>query len=75
MARRSPGSYSALEDLGRVRLSRHFFLRDFLYSEIGSFHGVPNLPEDPDLAIAAGTRLCEELLDPLTETFGPLHIR
>lgn len=75
MARRFPGTYTALEDLGRVRLSRHFFMRDFLQSEIGNFYGKPNIPDDPELAIAAGTRLATELLDPLVETFGPLAIR
>ena len=64
-----------LENLGRVRLSRFFFMRDFLYSEIANAHGIPNIPSDPDLAIAAGTKLCEELLDPIVETFGPIHVR
>jgi hypothetical protein len=73
--RRSPATFTALEDLGRVRLSKHFFLRNFLHSEIGNFHGRPNIPEDPDLAVAAGTRLATELLDPLVETFGPIEIR
>lgn len=73
--RRRPGSYAGLEELGRVRLSRHFFLRDFLYSEISNFHRVPNIPDDPDLAIAAGRRLCEELLEPIVETFGPVAVR
>ena len=73
--RRTPQSYSGLEDLGRVRLSRYFFMRDFLYSEIGNFHAIPNIPVDPDLAIAAGQQLCEQLLDPLTETFGPIAVR
>ena len=50
-------------------------MRDFLYSEIGSFHGVPNLPRDPDLTIETGRALCTELLDPLEETFGRLAIR
>lgn len=72
---RRPASWTALEDFGRTRLSRHFFMRNFLYSEIGNFHGIPNLPEDPGLAIAAGRRLAEDLLDPLVETFGPLAIR
>lgn len=72
---RRPRSMWSLETLGRVRLSRHFFMRDFLYSEIGSFHRIPNIPEDPDLAIANGRRLCEELLDPLQETFGRIAIR
>ena len=73
--KRKPQSYSALEDLGRVRLSRHFFMRDFLYSEIGNFFGKPNIPDDPNLAIAAGEKLCQELLDPLVETFGPIAVR
>ena len=72
---RTPRSYDALDRLGRTRLSAHFFFRDFLQSEIGSFHRIPNLPENPDLAIAAGRRLCRELLDPLVETFGPIFIR
>ncbi|XDB00289.1 hypothetical protein AB1M95_15990 [Sulfitobacter sp. LCG007] len=65
----------SLETLGRVRLSRHFYMRDFLFSEIGGFHGIPNIPECPDLAIAHGRMLCTELLDPLEETFGRLAIR
>lgn len=72
---RKPGSVKGLEDLGRVRLSKNFFMRDFLYSEIANFYGIPNIPEDPDLAIAAGTRLCEELLEPLQATFGRISIR
>lgn len=72
---KSPTSIDGLEKLGRVRLSRNFFMRDFLYSEIANLHGVPNIPEEPDLAIAAGTRLCEELLEPLNATFGRIAIR
>ena len=53
---RKPGSVSSLEELGRVRLSENFFMRDMLYSEIANFYGIPNIPDDPDLAIAAGTR-------------------
>ena len=44
---RMPTSMKALEKLGRVRLSAHFFMRDMLYSEIASFHGIPNIPDDP----------------------------
>ena len=72
---KTPGSMKALEDLGRVRLSQNFFLRDFLHSEISDFYRIPNLPEDPDLAIEAGTQLCRQLLEPLQQTFGRLHIR
>lgn len=64
-----------LEELGRVRLSASFFLRDFLHSEIADFYGIPNIPDDPDQAIAAGRKLCEELLEPLQATFGRLAIR
>jgi hypothetical protein len=72
---RSPKTVRAAEELGRVRLSPSFFMRDFLYSEISNVHGIANLPEDPELAIAAGRRLCEELLEPLQASFGRLAIR
>ena len=65
----------ALEELGRVRLSPNFFFRDFLYSEIANFHGIPNIPDDPELAIAVGRKLCMELLEPLRARFGALAIR
>lgn len=64
-----------LEELGRVRLSRHFYFRDFLYSEIGNIHRIPNLPDDPELAIETGRAFCETLLDPLEETFGRIAVR
>ncbi len=64
-----------LETFGRVRLSQHFFMRDFLYSEISNFYGLANIPENPDRAISAGKRLCTELLDPLVNTFGPIFVR
>ena len=65
----------ALEAFGRERLSRHFFMRDFLYSEIAAVHGIPNVPDDPELAIEAGRGLCEQLLEPLREVFGHITIR
>ena len=64
-----------LEELGRVRLSPHFFMREMLYSEIANFHGLPNIPDDPELAIAAGRQLCEQILEPLRECFGHVSIR
>ena len=72
---RKPGSMQGLEELGRVRLSPNFFMRDFLYSEIANFHGVPNIPEDPDLAIAVGKCLCADLLEPIQDAFGRIAIR
>jgi hypothetical protein len=72
---KKPQSMRALEALGRVRLSENFFMRDFLYSEIANFYGIPNIPDDPDLAIAAGRKLCEEALEPLRARFGRISIR
>lgn len=71
----APPGYHKLEDLGRVRLSRSFFLRDFLYSETANFFGLQNIPDNPDLAIEAGKRLCAEVLEPLQSAFGRIHIR
>lgn len=72
---RKPASMWSLETFGRVRLSQHYYMRDFLMSEISAFHGVPNIPNNPDLAIENGKRLCQDLLDPLEETFGRVAIR
>jgi hypothetical protein len=57
------------------RLSQSFFMRDFLFSEIAAIEGLSNLPDDPELAIAAGRGLCENLLEPLQATFGRIAIR
>lgn len=72
---RAPRSVRGAEAFGRVRLSQSFFMRDFLHSEIADVHGLGNLPDDPDLAIAAGRGLCENLLEPLQATFGRIAIR
>jgi len=72
---RKPTSVATLTDLGRVRLSKSFFMRDMLHSEIAAFHGLLNVPDDPDLAIAAGKRLCEDLLEPLQDHWGQIAIR
>ena len=66
---------AALDDFGRVRLSEHYFMRDFLYSEVAEVHGVPNVPDDAELAIEAGRGLCENLLEPLHSIFGHVTIR
>jgi hypothetical protein len=75
MSKTSSHSVSSLTELGRVKLSKHFFMRDMLYSEVAAIHGLLNCPDDPDLAIAAGKRLCEELLEPLQARWGRLAIR
>lgn len=72
---KAPTTVSGLNDFGRIRLSQHFYMRDFLYSDIAAVHGMLNAPDDPDLAVAAGTRLCEDLLEPLQRVFGRIAIR
>lgn len=72
---KAPTTVSSLEKFGRIRLSKSFFMRDFLYSDIAAIHGLLNAPDDPELAVMAGTRLCEDLLEPLQDRFGRLAIR
>ncbi|MFM0323327.1 hypothetical protein [Caballeronia glebae] len=72
---RTPRSVRAVEHFGRARLSRSFFMREFLFSEIACIEGMRNMPDDPQLAIAAGRALCEHLLEPLQATFGRVAIR
>ena len=64
-----------LDDFGRERLSKHYFMRDFLYSEIAAAHRIPNLPDDAELAVRAGKALCRNLLEPLRRVFGHVTIR
>lgn len=72
---KKPMTVAQATELGRAQLSRTFFMRDFLYSDIAAIHGLSNLPSDPELAIAAGTRLCEDILEPLQDAFGRIAIR
>jgi len=66
---------SDLTELGRVRLSDHFFMREMLYSEVANACGVPNIPENPDLAVEAGAKLSQFVLEPLRKAFGHIAIR
>jgi hypothetical protein len=72
---KTPKSVRGAEDLGRVRLSQNFFMCDFLYSEIANIVRITNLPDDPELAIAAGKSLCVNLLEPLLASFGRVVVR
>lgn len=72
---RRPASMWSLETFGRIRLSKHFYMRDFMYSEISGFHGIPNVPDDPDLVVENGRAFCTALMDPLEETFGRVAVR
>jgi hypothetical protein len=64
-----------LEDFGRERLSKSFYMREFLYSEISQVHGIPNIPDDPELAIKAGRTLCESVLEPIQDRLGRISVR
>ena len=64
-----------IEAFGRIRLTSHFFMRDMLYSEVASVHGIRNVPDDHRLAVELGHSLCETLLEPLLATFGHVAIR
>ena len=68
-------NFRLLENIGRIPLSRHFCFRQFLYSEIGVAFGIRNIPDDIELALHAGTRLCEDVLEPIATLFGPIIIR
>ncbi|MCZ6890307.1 MAG: peptidase M15 [Gammaproteobacteria bacterium] len=68
-------SLQTLEDLGRVRLSPNFFMRDFLYSEISQVEGIANIPVDRDLAVQAGEQLCQNVLEPIQARLGKVSIR
>lgn len=72
---RTPSSVKTLEDFGRIRLSKTFFMRDFLFSEISQIEGIPNIPDNPELAIQAGKALCENVLEPIQEKLGRISIR
>ena len=68
---RKPDSGSAHRDIERVRLSKSFLMRNFLVSVAAVARGLNNVPYGPDMAIAAGSRLCKDRLEPLlTSDFG-----
>lgn len=72
---RKPQTVKSLEELGRIQLSKSFFMREFLYSEISQIESIPNIPDDPDLAIAAGRNLCEKVLEPMQDALGRISVR
>lgn len=67
--------YRELDEIGRIQLSRSFYMRDFLFSEIGAAYAIPNIPDDLELAVYTGRELCERILEPLQATFGRIHVR
>ncbi len=70
-----PTTVKALEDFGRIQLSKTFFMRDFLHSEISQIERIPNIPDNPDMAISVAKQFCGLLLEPLQDRFGRVAIR
>lgn len=64
-----------LDKLGRVKFSQNFQMRQFLYSEIAIASNIINIPDNEELAIEAGKALCQHILEPLVEKFGPIIVR
>ena len=75
MAARKFQTLRDIENFGRTRLSKSFYMRDFLHSEISQLEGIANLPSDLQLAIHVGKHLYEDLLEPLQDRFGRIAIR
>lgn len=71
----SKQGFEKLETLGREPLSPSFYMREFLYSEIAYAEGLINIPDDPELALAAGRALCTRVLDPIQSRLGRISIR
>jgi len=58
----------------RTRLSKNFILRDFLYSSDSDFRGIRNSPQDREMVLRSARKLTSEILEPITERFGKIHI-
>ena len=71
---RAKCSPTKFEKLARVRVSKNFILRDFLFSTESSARGLSNYPEDPDAVIRAAKALCGKVLEPLLAKFGQFAI-
>ena len=67
--------FNELEKIGRIQLSDHFFMREFLYSEIAITNNISNLSDNLATAVESGTYLCEQILEPMQKAWGRLHIR
>ena len=67
----SPERY---DKLARIRLSKNFILRDFLFSTTAAATGSSNFPEDPTAVVAAGKELCAKVLEPVLSQFGRFAI-
>lgn len=66
--------YDLMESFSLTRLSKNFIMRDFLHTNYNSVAGVCNYPEKPEVVLAAGKALCENILEPIIEKFGKIFI-
>lgn len=58
-----------------IRVGKHFMLSDFLYSETAMLRGIPNPPPPETGPEIDGMRgLCQAILDPVVERFGPVSL-
>lgn len=71
----SDARISKLDDFARTRLSKTFFMRDFLFSETAAILGINNIPNNKELAIKAGEGLCQNVLEPIQDAWGRIHVR
>lgn len=67
-------SSAEYDKFARIRLSKNFILRDFLYSTDSDFRGICNMPRDRELVIRSGKALCENILEPIIEQWGRFFI-
>lgn len=65
-------TFKEIQRFSSLRLSKHFTMRDFLYSNVAEAYNLSNLPDDFNKAIYTGTKLCGKILEPLIETCGPI---
>lgn len=71
----SKSKVARMDQIARIQLSKTFFLRDFLFSETAAVMGIENIPDDMELAVAAGSQLCQKVLEPIQNAWGRIHIR
>lgn len=71
----SKSKVARMDQIARIQLSKTFFFRDFLFSETAAVMGIENIPDDLELAVAAGSQLCQKVLEPIQNAWGRIHIR
>lgn len=67
--------YKRYEQLSLTRLSKHFILRDFMFSTEAAVCGHSNFPtDDVEQVVASGKLLCSKVLEPILAQFGHFAI-